>query len=97
VLGGSLFDIRYHGAEKQEIKKYNGKTKLSYRTFLCCFRVKKIPIVSTQNSNWEIISSTQKAYYQRKVGQDLTETSTIDQSLCLAAEKSPKNQWRPQP
>ena len=73
--------------------KQNSLTGPSY----VVLELKKIPIVSTQNSDWEIISSTQKAYYQRKVGQDLTETSTIDQSLCLAAEKSPKNQWRPQP
>ena len=31
------------------------------------------PIASTLNSNWESISSTQKAYYLRKVGQVLTE------------------------
>lgn len=30
------------------------------------------PIASTLNSNWESISSTQKAYYLRKVGQVLT-------------------------
>ena len=34
------------------------------------------PIASTLNSNWESISSTQKAYYLRKVGQVLTEVLT---------------------
>ena len=34
------------------------------------------PIASTLNSNWECISSTQKAYYLRKVGQVLTEVLT---------------------
>ena len=39
VLGGFLFDIRYHGTEKQEKlkKKDNGKTKLPYRILLMCF------------------------------------------------------------
>ena len=34
------------------------------------------PIASTLNSDWESISSTQKAYYLRKVGQVLTEVLT---------------------
>jgi len=34
------------------------------------------PIASTLNSNWESISSTQKAYYLQKVGQVLTEVLT---------------------
>ena len=34
------------------------------------------PITSTLNSNWESISSTQRAYYLRKVGQVLTEVIT---------------------
>ena len=34
------------------------------------------PIASTLNSNWKSISSTQKAYYLRKVGQVLTEVLT---------------------
>ena len=34
------------------------------------------PIASTLNSHWESISSTQKAYYLRKVGQVLTEALT---------------------
>ena len=34
------------------------------------------PIASTLNSNWESISSTQKAYYLRKVAQVLTEVLT---------------------
>jgi len=36
-----------------------------------------IPIASTLNSDWEIISSTQKAYYQRKMGQVVTEALKI--------------------
>ena len=39
-------------------------------------RVSTSPIASTLNSNWESISSTQKAYYLRKVGQVLTEVLT---------------------
>jgi len=75
VLGGFLFDIGYQGTEKQEkiIKKRQWENKTP------------LQISSTQ----KVYSTSYTSKIKRKVGQNLTETSTstIDQCLCLAAEK----------
>ena len=74
MLGGFLFDIGYQGTEKQEkiLKKTMGKQT-------------PLQISSTQ----KVYSTSYTSKIKRKVGQNLTETSTstIDQCLCLAAEK----------